>query len=143
MSTTELVKFNLHTSIRDFIDITDKVREAIDGLISEKNLNQADVEGSVLVFCPYTTAAISLNENTDPDVQHDIFFGFDRAFPPRQEFKHAEGNSPAHLKNTVTGCSETIIIHEGKMLLGVFQAIYLCEFDGPRNRTIYAQIHLY
>jgi len=143
MSTVKLVKFNLHTSIRDFVNITDMVQDAVGSLISEQNLNPADVEGSVLVFCPYTTAAVSLNENTDPDVQHDIFLGFDRAFPARPEFRHAEGNSPAHLKNTVTGCSETVIIHEGKLLLGTYQAVYVCEFDGPRNRTVYAQIHLY
>jgi secondary thiamine-phosphate synthase enzyme len=143
MSTAKLVKFNFHTSLREFFNITGTVQEAVDSLISEKNLTQTEVEGSVLVFCPYTTAAISLNENTDPDVQHDIFLGLERAFPAYPEFKHSEGNSPAHLKNTITGCSETVIIHEGKLLLGVFQAIYLCEFDGPRNRTVYAQIHLY
>ena len=99
-------------------------------------------EGLCTVFCPHTTAAITINENADPDVQRDlklalgdIFGRYDRA-----DFHHAEGNSHAHLKSSVVGASETIPISGGQLALGIWQGIYFCEFDGPRNRRFHVQI---
>jgi secondary thiamine-phosphate synthase enzyme len=98
--------------------------------------------GNVLIFCPHTTAAITINENADPDVQHDVLEGLNRAFPQLPEYRHAEGNSPAHLKSSCIGCSETVLIQNGSLVLGTWQAVYFCEFDGPRNRTFFVQVNL-
>ena len=79
-------------------------------------------------------------ENADPDVKHDLTLGFDSAFPDRPAFLHAEGNSDAHLKCSTVGASETVIIEDGKLLLGTWQGIYFCEFDGPRTRKYYVKV---
>ena len=97
-------------------------------------------EGIAFIFSPHTTAGITINENADPDVVTDMIFGMDKAYPDRNEFRHAEGNSSAHLKTSAVGTSETVIIHNGKLLLGIWQGIYFCEFDGARNRTFYVKI---
>ncbi len=127
-----LKQYSLSTPNEGFIDITDYVQAAV---------NEADIlDGSVLVFCPHTTGAITINENADPDVVTDMLYGLDKAFPQRSEFRHFEGNSPAHLKSSTVGVSEQIIVHEGQLVLGRWQSIYFCEFDGPRNRTFFVQI---
>lgn len=90
--------------------------------------------GVVIVYCPHTTAAITINENADPDVVRDLLLGLETAFPDRSEFRHREGNSAAHLKASVIGSSVTVIVTNGTLQLGVWQGIYFCEFDGPRNR---------
>ncbi|MDR0410426.1 MAG: secondary thiamine-phosphate synthase enzyme YjbQ [Treponema sp.] len=97
-------------------------------------------EGLCVVFCPHTTAGITINENADPDVKADLLLGLDKAFPDRAEFRHAEGNSSAHLKASCVGSSASIPVSRGKLLLGVWQGIYFCEFDGPRSRTFFVQI---
>jgi len=132
MSTTILKKFSLSTPREGFIDITRMVQGAVDEAGD-------DLSGSVLVFCPHTTGAITINENADPDVQHDLLIGLEKAFPQRAEFQHGEGNSPAHLKSSTVGASEQVIVHEGRLVLGRWQSIYFCEFDGPRSRTFYVQ----
>jgi len=91
-------------------------------------------DGVCVIFCLHTTAAITVNENSDPDVAHDFMIGLDGAFPDRREFRHAEGNSPAHLKSSAVGCSQTLIVQDGRLALGRWQSVYFCEFDGPRNR---------
>lgn len=92
-------------------------------------------EGIVVVFCPHTTAGITINENADPDVQTDLIYGFEKAFSTRdRNYLHFEGNSHAHLKSSTVGASQNIIIHEGNLVLGIWQSIYFCEFDGPRYR---------
>jgi secondary thiamine-phosphate synthase enzyme len=103
-------------------------------------LESAAQEGLCVVFCPHTTAGITINENADPDVKTDLLLGLNKAFPNRTEFKHAEGNSSAHLKASCVGSSASIIVSHGKLLLGVWQGIYFCEFDGPRWRTFFVQI---
>ena len=90
--------------------------------------------------CPHTTGAITINENADPDVKHDLTLGLDAAFPDRAAFRHAEGNSDAHLKCSTVGASETILIEDGKLLLGIWQGVYFCEFDGPRTRKYFVKI---
>jgi len=97
-------------------------------------------DGLCIVFCPHTTAGITINENADPDVVHDMLLGLGKAFPDRAEFKHGEGNSSAHLKASCVGASETVIVSGGKLLLGTWQGIYFCEFDGPRNRRFYVKV---
>ncbi|MDD2214047.1 MAG: secondary thiamine-phosphate synthase enzyme YjbQ [Oscillospiraceae bacterium] len=90
--------------------------------------------GICQIFCPHTTAAVTINENSDPDVRHDLMLGLETAFPDQPAFMHAEGNAAAHLKAAVIGSSVSVPFRDGKLLLGIWQAIYFCEFDGPRNR---------
>ena len=125
-------EFQLSTQREDFYNITSQLREAV----SKSGVN----DGIAIVFCPHTTAGITINENADPDVVHDMLLGLDKAFPDRSEFRHDEGNSSAHLKASAVGSSVTIIISGGKPLLGTWQGIYFCEFDPPRNRKLYIQV---
>jgi secondary thiamine-phosphate synthase enzyme len=97
--------------------------------------------GTVLVFCPHTTAGITINENADPDVTHDILLTLEELLPHhRKGYRHNEGNSDAHVKSSLVGASETIFIQNGQLKLGTWQGVYFCEFDGPRNRNIHLHI---
>ena len=127
-----LYEYSLSAQREDFYNITAQVREAVakSGVLS----------GIVVVFCPHTTAGITINENADPDVVHDLLIGLNKAFPDRAEFRHGEGNSSAHLKASAMGSSATIIIENGKLLLGTWQGIYFTEFDPPRNRKFYVKV---
>ena len=127
-----LFEFSLKTPDEAMVNITSEVQNAI----KESGVN----EGSCIVYCPHTTAAITINENADPDVVTDILYGLDKTFPDRKEFRHAEGNSAAHIKSSVIGAEKTVIISKGKLLLGTWQGIYFCEFDGPRTRKFYVKI---
>jgi secondary thiamine-phosphate synthase enzyme len=118
--------FTLKTQRDGFIDITSHVRQSV----TDSGINK----GIAIVYCPHTTAAITINENADPDVVHDLLLGLNAAFPDRSEFRHAEGNSAAHLKASTIGSSATVIIENGSLVLGTWQGIYFCEFDGPRSR---------
>jgi len=122
----------LSTSREDFYNITQHVRQ----VISASGVN----DGIAVVFCPHTTAGITINENADPDVIPDMLLGLSKAYPDRPEFRHGEGNSAAHLKATAVGSSVTIIIAGGKPLLGTWQGIYFCEFDPPRSRRFYVKV---
>jgi secondary thiamine-phosphate synthase enzyme len=127
-----LYEFALSTQREDFYDVTPQVREAVakSGIMS----------GVATIYCPHTTAGITINENADPDVVHDLLIGLRGAFPDRSEFRHGEGNSAAHLKASVIGSSITVIIKSGKLLLGTWQGIYFCEFDPPRNRQFFVKV---
>jgi len=125
-------EYSLSTPREDLYNITAQVRESV----SKSNIK----DGIAIVFCPHTTAGITINENADPDVVRDLLLGFDKAYPDRQEFRHDEGNSAAHLKASTVGASETVIINDGKLLLGTWQSIYFCEFDPPRNRRFYVKV---
>ena len=127
-----LFNFQLKTQKEGLVDITAEVTEAI----SESGVN----EGICVVYCPHTTAAITINENADPDVKSDFIAGFNKVFPDFETFRHAEGNSDAHIKSSVVGASETIIVTAGRPLLGTWQGVYFCEFDGPSSRTIMIQV---
>ena len=127
-----LYKYTLSTPRENFYNITNQVRQAI----SESGIKN----GTAVVFCPHTTAGITINENADPDVIHDMLLGLAKAYPNRPEFRHGEGNSAAHLKASATGSSVTIIIADGKPMLGTWQGIYFCEFDPPRNRKFFVQL---
>lgn len=117
---------------QELIDITKLIRAEV----RRKNVK----DGIVTVFIPHTTAGITINENADPDVTHDILFGMNKFFPELKEYRHMEGNSDAHIKASLFGASSTIIIENGDLKLGTWQGIYFCEFDGPRNRKAYIQI---
>ncbi|HAE88144.1 TPA: hypothetical protein DCG86_09005 [Candidatus Marinimicrobia bacterium] len=116
-----------------FTDITSKVRQVI--------RDSGCRNGIAVVFTPHTTAGITINENADPHVLDDLIWKFRDLVPPDDpEYLHAEGNSHSHVLSTLTGASETLIIQEGKLLLGMWQGLYFCEFDGPRTRTIHIKI---
>ncbi|MGI6402633.1 MAG: secondary thiamine-phosphate synthase enzyme YjbQ [Oscillospiraceae bacterium] len=125
-------EFHLSTPREGMMNITSQVSQAV--------RESGVTSGLCVVFTPHTTAAITINENADPDVVRDFMLGMDTAFPHNRAFHHAEGNSPAHLKSSSVGCSETIIVENGRLLLGTWQGIWFCEFDGPRNRRFWVKI---
>jgi secondary thiamine-phosphate synthase enzyme len=122
----------LKTAKEGLYDITPAVRDAIKKCGTE--------EGLCVVYCPHTTAGITINENADPDVVKDLLCGLAKAFPDRAEFRHAEGNSAAHLKASCIGSSVTLIVINSAPLLGTWQGVYFCEFDGPRDRAFHIRI---
>ncbi len=98
-------------------------------------------DGIAVVYSPHTTAGFTINENADPDVVHDIICGLEDAHPTRTSYyQHVEGNSHAHIKTSLVGPSQTLIISNGKIVFGIWQDLYFCEFDGPRNRRFYVKI---
>jgi secondary thiamine-phosphate synthase enzyme len=112
-----------------FLDITGEVQSAVSDL-GVKN-------GVVSIFVPHTTAGITINENADPDVTADIAQALDTAIPWRAGYSHSEGNAAAHVKASIMGSSVQVIVENGRLLLGTWQAIYFCEFDGPRSRSVW------
>ncbi len=117
------VKTNNRTQL---IDITKEVQKIVDDKKYEN--------GIVTIFIPHTTAAVTINENADPDVQRDILMEINKVIPFEDGYHHFEGNSAAHIKSSLFGFSETIIVENGQLQLGTWQGIYFCEFDGPRQR---------
>ena len=94
-------------------------------------------DGIATIYCPHTTAAITINEGADPAVTKDLLNELDKVIPLRDNYQHLEGNSAAHIKSSIIGCSESVIIENGSIILGTWQAIFFCEFDGPRSRKLY------
>ena len=127
-----IYEYKLSTPRENLYDITPQVREAI---------NKSGIsDGIAVIFCPHTTAGITINENADPDVVHDILLGLRKAYPDQSGFRHGEGNSTAHLKASTMGPSMTVIVEKGRPILGTWQSIYFCEFDPPRNRRFYVKL---
>lgn len=121
------------TPRQTMINITSYIRDDI----KSSNIKN----GIVIVYCPHTTAGITINENADPDVVRDLVYGFEKAYSTiDSNYKHFEGNSHAHLKSSTIGASQTLILNNGNLILGRWQDIYFCEFDGPRDRTFYVKI---
>lgn len=116
----------------EMIEVTDRVQESV----AASGISN----GMVHLFTPHTTAAITINENADPDVVHDMLKILDRIVPLTGGYRHAEGNSAAHVKSSLFGCSETIPLENGRLILGTWQGIYFCEFDGPRRRTMQIRV---
>lgn len=114
-----------------FVDITSRVQEAA------SRLGVAD--GAVLVHVPHTTAGVTINEGADPDVIRDLEAALARIVPDHAGYRHAEGNSPAHVKSTLVGCSAVVPVSGGRLALGTWQTIWFCEFDGPRTRRVRVQ----
>lgn len=127
-----MTTFQVRTNSRQLLPITNQVQKAVteSGLLS----------GLCAVFCPHTTAAITINENADPDVARDLLFALEESSPDRSQFRHMEGNSPAHMKASMVGASVTVPIEDGRLALGRWQGIYFCEFDGPRTRQFHVQV---
>jgi secondary thiamine-phosphate synthase enzyme len=132
----KIVKENISVSTKNrnqLIDITSKVQS----LVSKSGITNGDV----IVYCPHTTAAITINENADPSVLHDILLTLEELLPQnRSGYRHFEGNSDSHCKSSLVGCSEQIMFENGSLTLGTWQGIFFCEFDGPRSRKVYIQI---
>ena len=128
-----LIKLDVHTSKHtQMVDITHLIRIAVaDSGVSD---------GICTVFIPHTTAAVTINENADPDVVRDFTTEIDKIVPWEDGYHHMEGNSAAHLKASMIGFSEQIIVDGGKLVLGTWQGIYFCEFDGPRRRNVYVKV---
>ena len=116
----------------EMIDIT--------GLVQRVVQNHGIVEGLCMVYVPHTTAAVTINESADPDVAHDIIYALERLVPADTPFRHGEGNSDAHVKASLIGASEVIAVHEGRLVLGTWQGVFFCDFDGPRSRRFH--VHL-
>ena len=129
MTQTFSVKSSKQTEL---IDITRPVQDAV---------QKAGVkEGLCVIFTPHTTAAVTINENADPSVPRDILMELNKIVPFGDRYQHSEGNSSAHIKSSLVGCSQTLFIDSGRVLLGTWQGIFFCEFDGPRNRQVYVKV---
>jgi len=125
--------FNIKSRAKtEFIDITDDINEAI----KESGIKS----GICYIFIPHTTAGITINEGADPSVKRDIITTLNRLIPFEGDYQHMEGNSAAHIKSTVVGVSHFVVIEDGKALLGTWQSVYFCEFDGPRHRRVIIKI---
>lgn len=125
----EKIEFEIHTHVKEeFIDLTSKIRKIIE--------NSGIRTGICTVYIPHTTAGVTINENADPSVQSDILNTLKTMVPDTLPYTHMEGNSPAHVKASLMGSSAQIIIHRNGLVLGTWQGIYFCEFDGPRRRKV-------
>jgi secondary thiamine-phosphate synthase enzyme len=129
-----MTSFRIKTGKRaEFVEITAQVRAAV------KDAGLKD--GACIVYCPHTTAAITIQENADPDVVHDMLLWLNHHIPKDVDgFRHAEGNSDSHIKSSLVGSSAMVLVNDGKLVLGTWQGIYFCEFDGPRERTVMVQM---
>ncbi len=116
----------------EMIDITGRVA----ALVRESGIKQ----GFCHTFIPHTTAAITINENADPDVPRDILAALDRIVPLSESYRHAEGNAAAHVKASLFGSSQTLLIEDGSLVLGTWQSLFFCEFDGPRTRKVLVKL---
>ncbi|MGN0768156.1 MAG: secondary thiamine-phosphate synthase enzyme YjbQ [Christensenellales bacterium] len=127
-----MYKVEIKTDKEAFYNITSYVKDAVE--------KSGVKNGICVVYCPHTTAGITINENADDDVQRDVVFALKTVFPRFPEFRHDEGNSDGHVKSSVIGASETLIIDDGKLVLGRWQDVYFAEFDPPRTRNFYIKI---
>ena len=127
-----IFEYRLSTPKENFYDVTRQVREAV--------AKSAVKDGIAVIYCPHTTAGITINENADPDVVRDLLFGLNKAFPNHTEYRHGEGNSAAHLKASLAGSGATVVIDGGKLIIGTWQGIYFCEFDPPRARKFFVKV---
>jgi len=126
-------KFDVQTGSREvFVDITRQVEEEV---------RKSDIKSGIcIVYVPHTTAAVTINENADPTVRQDILMMLRKAVPDSLPYAHAEGNSPAHVKSSLVGASISIPIEDGRLVLGTWQGVFFCEFDGPRRRQVYVKL---
>lgn len=112
----------------------------IDHLAQQAVTESGVRDGVCHVFVPHTTAAVTINENADPDVMRDVETTLERLVPWKGPYSHSEGNSAAHVKSSLLGSCQTILVHEGRLALGTWQSLYFCEFDGPRNRSVWITV---
>ena len=116
----------------EFLDLTSQVQDAVD--------KSGVSEGLCHLFVPHTTAAVTINENADPSVKADILMVLNKIISDREPYRHQEGNSPAHVKASVIGPHLTVLVSQGRLVLGTWQGIYFCEFDGPRSRRLHIKV---
>jgi secondary thiamine-phosphate synthase enzyme len=116
----------------EFIDLTSRVQ----AIVGESGVR----EGLCHIFVPHTTAGVTINENADPSVKADILMVLNKIISDREPYRHAEGNSPAHIKASLIGPQLTVLVSEGRLLLGTWQGIFFCEFDGPRSRRVHVKV---
>jgi len=120
------------TKQTELIDITQEINDVV---------KKAEIkEGQCHIFVPHTTAAVTINENADPSVRHDILKEINKIIPFEDNYSHTEGNAAAHIKSSLIGVSKILLIKNSRLLLGTWQGVYFCEFDGPRMRKIYVRI---
>jgi len=125
--------FELHTKGKEeFVDLTDRIRK----LVEQSRVQ----DGTLVVYCPHTTAGLTVQENADPALKRDILGALESMVPAERPYGHTEGNAPAHVKAALLGTTCTLVIDAGKLLLGRWQGIYLVEFDGPRDRMVQVKI---
>lgn len=125
-------RISVITSARnEMVDILEQTQTALDKLTGGSG------SGILIVYCPHTTAAITVNEDYDPDVKRDIMTKLEKDIPKSGDYQHAEGNSDSHVKSSLVGISETLIVENGKIQLGRWQGLLFCEFDGPRTREVW------
>jgi secondary thiamine-phosphate synthase enzyme len=129
-----MIQFEVKTTARNqLVEVTAQVRNAV-AAVGVKS-------GLCVVYCPHTTAAITVNENADPDVVHDMLHYLNKTIPQHQAgFRHGEGNSDSHIKASLVGPTVTLIVDQGDVVLGRWQGVFFCEFDGPRTRTVMVQV---
>lgn len=128
-----LTELNVETKTKtQLVDITHRIQQIVD--------DSEITDGVCHLFVPHTTAGLTLNENWDPAVRADIVRTLNHIVPAENDYRHGEGNSPAHIKATLTGSSSTLLIEDGKLRLGTWQGVYLAEFDGPRQRQVLVKI---
>ncbi len=128
-----MIDMPVRSTVREqMIDVTALVQKAL--------TESGYTNGIALCFVPHTTAAITINENSDPDVKRDILYKLNKEIPRNDGYHHGEGNSDAHLKSSLVGCSLLVPFENGKLILGVWQGICFCEFDGPRNRSLLIRV---
>lgn len=128
-----MITVNVKSSVRtEMIDITGVVQNEI-GRVAFK-------DGLCVVYVPHTTAAVTINEGADPAVKSDILMELDKTIPMQDGYRHMEGNSAAHIKTSLIGPAQIILVEEGKLVLGTWQRLFFCEFDGPRNRKLYIKL---
>ena len=131
MSSLPLQKQKVRTSARnEMVEVTDRLRD----VVAKKNIG----EGLLIVYVPHTTAAVTINENADPDVKSDMLAKLSALVPQREPYyRHGEGNSDSHVKASLVGQSVTVLVEGGRLVLGRWQGVYFCEFDGPRDRELF------
>jgi secondary thiamine-phosphate synthase enzyme len=134
MQTLPLQALAVRTATRnEMVDVTDRLAK----LVRSNNV----LEGMLIAYVPHTTAAVTINENADPDVRHDMLRKLETLIPKHEEYyRHAEGNSDSHVKTSLVGNSVTVLVERGRLLLGRWQGIYFCEFDGPREREMHVKV---
>ena len=116
----------------EMVDITARIQAAV----STSGVTQ----GLCMVYVPHTTAGVTINESADPSVKRDIMMVLNQVIPWEADYRHLEGNSPAHIKSSLIGASETIIVKDSNLVLGTWQGIFFCEFDGPRTRKVHIKL---
>src|SRR5687768_17889630 len=134
MQTLPLQTLSVRTATRsEMLDVTDRLAK----FVRSNNM----LEGMLIVYVPHTTAAVTINENADPDVRHDMLRKLDELIPKDEAYyRHGEGNSDSHVKTSLVGNSVTVLIERGRLVLGRWQGVYFCEFDGPRERKLMVKL---